>query len=136
MRHAKDASINVPDMTPETVASWIESYLDAWRSYDPEAITDLFTVDATYAYNPWDSPLRGSAAIVESWQSERDEPGTWAAEYEPVFVHNNVAIIVGETRYAMDNGTKTYSNLFQVTFAADGRCSSFVEWYMAHPKTK
>jgi hypothetical protein len=123
-------------MTPERVAQWIDGYLEAWKSYDPAAIEALFTQDARYAYNPWDEPLRGSAAIVESWRSEQDEPGTWEADYSVASVQEDSAIIVGETRYVTGSGTKTYSNLFQVTFDTDGRCSSFVEWYMAHPKSK
>lgn len=118
-------------MTNDTVARWIDSYLEAWRTYDPSAIAALFTEDATYAYNPWDEPLRGNTAIVESWRSEQDEPGSWEADYRPVLVHDDLAIIVGGTRYAEG---QIYSNLFQVTFDADGRCASFVEWYMPHPK--
>ena len=30
------------------VAAWLNRYIDAWRSYDPQAIGDLFTEGATY----------------------------------------------------------------------------------------
>ena len=39
-----------------------------------------------------------------------------------------------------DPGLKTftdgevYSNLWQLTFAPDGRCTRFVEWYVLHPR--
>jgi hypothetical protein len=26
-----------------------------------------------------------------------------------------------------------FSNLFELEFAADGRCTSFTEWYVRHP---
>ena len=120
-------------VTTETVASWIAAYLDAWRSYDADAIADLFSKDATYAYNPWETPMRGNTTIAESWLSDRDEPGTWEADYRPVLIKDEAAIIVGETRYADGH---SYSNLFQVMFDEDGRCASFVEWYIRHPKTK
>jgi len=40
-------------------------------------------------------------------------------------------IATGETRYADGN---VFSNLFDIEFGADGRCTSFVESYVHHPK--
>ncbi|MDR9451175.1 MAG: SgcJ/EcaC family oxidoreductase, partial [Acidimicrobiia bacterium] len=54
-------------MQSETVTRWIDAYIDAWRSNDPESIAALFAEDATYAYHPWDEPLRGREAIVADW---------------------------------------------------------------------
>jgi hypothetical protein len=34
----------------EAVAAWLDAYVAAWRSYDPDAIGALFSKDATYAY--------------------------------------------------------------------------------------
>lgn len=118
-------------MTPESVSEWIDRYIDAWRTYDPDAIAGLFTTDATYAYNPWGDALVGNAAIVESWLNDRDEPGSWSAEYRPVLVSGDTAIVVGETSYV---GAATYSNLFQLEFDANGKCRSFTEWYMDQHK--
>ncbi len=28
-----------------------------------------------------------------------------------------------------------FSNLFDIEFGADGRCTRFTEWYVHHPKT-
>ncbi len=38
-------------------------------------------------------------------------------------------IATGETRYT---DGEVFSNLWQLTFAPDGRCSRFVEWYVLH----
>ncbi|KAA3641654.1 MAG: DUF4440 domain-containing protein [Armatimonadetes bacterium] len=112
------------------VQSWIDRYVEAWRSYDADAIADLFSADATYAYHPWDEPVVGREAIVASWLNDKDEPGSWEAEYRPLHVIGRDAVIVGETRYA---DGKTWANLFLVTFGDDGRCSTFTEWYMKKP---
>ena len=40
------------------------------------------------------------------------------------------AIVTGETRYT---DGEVFSNLWQLEFDADGRCSRFVEWYLRHP---
>jgi len=118
-------------MTREQVQTWLDRYVEAWRSYDTDAIAGLFGEDATYAYHPYDEPLRGRAAIVDSWLGERDEPGSWQARYEAALVAGERAIAKGETRYM--NGRR-FSNLWELRFDADGRCSEYVEWYMEHPR--
>ncbi len=119
-------------MTPEMVQDWIERYIEAWRSYDAHAIGDLFSPDATYAYSPWDEPLVGREAIVAGWLKDKDDPASWEAEYRPLHLIGNDAVIVGETRYA---GGTTWANLFVVSFDDVARCVSFVEWYMKKPMT-
>jgi ketosteroid isomerase-like protein len=118
-------------MTRDDVQAWLDHYVDAWRSYDPDAIGALFSEDASYAYHPYDEPLRGRSAIVESWLAERDSPGSWEARYEPVLIEGDRAIATGETTYS--NGRR-FSNLWELRFDADGRCSAYVEWYMQIPE--
>jgi SnoaL-like protein len=117
--------------TRERVQAWCDAYVEAWRSYEPSAIDDLFTAAATYAYHPYDEPLRGSEAIVSSWVGDRDEPGSWEASYSPLLIEGDRAIVIGETAYT--NGRR-FSNLWVITFDGDGRCSDFVEWFMEHPR--
>jgi hypothetical protein len=114
-------------MTHDDVQRWLDRYLEAWRSYDPEQIGALFSVDATYAYRPWGEPLRGRDTIVADWRSETDDPGTWEASYRPLVVEGRSAVATGQTRYA---DGKTYWNIFVMTFDDAGCCSDFVEWYM------
>ncbi len=118
-------------MKLEAVQSWIDAYIDAWRRNDPARIGALFAEDATYAYNPWDEPLRGKQAIVEWWMEEPDEPEAWEAEYRPMLVDGRRAIVTGVTRYA---DGKTYSNLFLIDFDDRGLCRAFTEWYMRRPR--
>jgi hypothetical protein len=117
-------------MTPEAVQRWLDAYVAAWRNYEVGAISDLFSDGATYAYNPWDEPIKGREMIVADWLSDQDPPGTWTAEYRPFVVAGNRAVAVGETRYA---DGKVYFNSWQLMFDQDARCSAFVEWYMAPP---
>jgi ketosteroid isomerase-like protein len=120
-------------VTHADLQDWLNRYVAAWRNYDPAAIGALFTDDATYAYHPWDTGEdvpRGRDAIVANWQQDRDEPGSWEAEYRPLLVEGNRAVATGETRYASG---KTYVNLFVLRFDEDGRCAEFVEWFMMPP---
>jgi ketosteroid isomerase-like protein len=118
-------------MTHAQVQAWLDAYIAAWRSYDPDAIGDLFSVDVSYAYEPYAEPRRGRDAIVADWIGDRDEPGSWEAAYAPLVVEGDRAVATGETRYA---DGRTFSNIYALRFDGDGRCAELVEWYMQHPQ--
>lgn len=118
-------------LTQERVQAWLDAYLEAWRTYDRDAIGELFSAGASYAYHPYDAePLRGRDAIAASWLSEPDEADSWEASYRPLLIEGDRAVATGETRYA---DGETFSNLFVLRFDSDGRCAEFVEWFMEHP---
>ena len=74
-------------MERSEVARWLDAYVEAWKSYDPEAIGGLFSDDCLYRYHPADEPLRGREQIVTSWlEDDPDAPGTYDAAYAPVAV--------------------------------------------------
>ena len=114
------------------VQTWLDAYVEAWRTYDRDAIADLFSADASYAYHPYDAePLRGRDAIVASWLEERDEPGSWEADYRPLMIAGDRAVTTGETRYREG---RVFSNLYVLRFDDDGRCAEFVEWFIEQPQ--
>jgi hypothetical protein len=117
------------------VIDWLKAYVRAWETYSPDAIGDLFTDGATYSYHPYDEPLVGRQAIVESWLKDQDAPGTYEADYRPIAIDGDVAVVNGRTRYFKDSSrselTKEWDNIFVIRFDKDGRCSSFREWYVA-----
>jgi hypothetical protein len=55
--HAGHRLVRAPGLfgNRDDVQAWIDAYVDAWRSYDPEAIGDLFSEGATHLRLP---PLR------------------------------------------------------------------------------
>jgi SnoaL-like domain len=118
-------------MTRDDVQRWLDAYVAAWRSNDPATIGELFAPDATYAYHPYDEPLRGRDAIVASWLEEPDEPSSWEARYTPGLIDGSRATATGETRYASGD---VFSNLYELELDDAGRCTAFVEWYVPHPK--
>jgi ketosteroid isomerase-like protein len=125
-------------MTHDDVRRWIDAYLAAWRTYDPDAIGDLFSDDAEYRYYPATEPFRGRAAIVAAWTtptgvaSSRDEPGTWEATYEPFTVEGDRAVVAGRTRYWTDATRSTpkdeWANAYLLEFDPEGRCRRFTEY--------
>jgi hypothetical protein len=109
------------------VQTWLDCYVAAWRSYDRQAILDLFSAEATYAYHPWGEPLRGAESIADDWLAEPDRPGSWEASYRPLLIEGNKAITSGTSTYS---DGRVFHNLWEVDFDDQGRCSRFVEWYM------
>jgi len=126
-------------MDESGVERWLAGYVEAWRSYDPEAIGRLFAEDALYRYHPWDEPapshVRGRDAIVASWREDEDAPESWRAEYRPWLVHGDRAVAMGTSRYIAADGSveSEYSNVFFLVFDHDGRCREFSEIYMKRP---
>ena len=135
-------------MDQASLQDWLDRYVEAWKSYDPDQVAALFAEDATYRYHPYDegdAVLNGRAAIVADWvepegnASTRDEPGTYDAHYEPFAVDGDRAVAVGWSRYWTDASQSSldriYHNVFLLRFDEDGRCSDFTELFMKGPES-
>jgi len=120
-------------MDREAFQSWLDRYVDAWQTYDRDAIGGLFSDDATYRYHPQDAPVQGRAAIVADWLESPDKSGSWRCRYEAFAVDGDRAVMRGVTEYfAADRVTvdRTFYNVWLCIFDADGRCADFTEYYM------
>ncbi len=125
-------------MNPVAVDSWLERYVAAWSSYDPEEIGALFAEDVVYRFQPWDESddtVRGRDAVVASWLETPDEPGSWTAEYRCFATDGSAAAAVGVTRYlATDDAPEAvFHNVFLLRFDDAGRCTEFIDVYMRRP---
>jgi ketosteroid isomerase-like protein len=130
-------------MTRDEAQRWLDRYVTAWLAYDAAAIGELFTTDAEYRYHPWDEPVVGRDEIVKGWlnpagdAAKRDKPGTVEARYACYSADGDRAVAVGDTVYRDAPGgpvTRRYENVWLMEFAADGRCRSFIEYYMQHKR--
>jgi hypothetical protein len=124
-------------LSREHVGRWLDAYVEAWRSYDADAIGELFTRDAEYRYHAYDDePVRGREQIVTDWLGDRDEPDSWQATYEPVAVDGDVAVATGVSTYTNPDGSvrTVYYNCFVMRFDDEGRCREFTEYFNELPK--
>ena len=110
-------------------------------TYDRGQVEALFAEDICYRYHPYDDPIKGRAAVVDSWleagefsgASGRDEPGTYEASYRAVAVDGDVAVATGTSSYRDESGgeiKRVYDNCFVMRFDSEGRCREFTEWFM------
>jgi hypothetical protein len=120
---------------------WLDRYVAAWLSYEPDAIGALFSDDVAYRYHPSDEPTVGRDAVVASWLGEadadgastRDAPGTYDASYSPVAVDGDVVVATGTSRYRESPDgpvNRVYDNCFVMRFDDAGRCREFTEYYV------
>ena len=127
-------------MDHRAAQDWLDRYVAAWLSYDPDDIGGLFADDVVYRYHAYDEGTVGRDAVVASWlgqddsdgASTRDQPGTYDAAYAPVAVDGDVVVATGTSRYRDEPDgpvTKVFHNCFVMRFDGDGRCRDFVEYY-------
>ncbi len=130
-------------MDRSAVQDWLDRYVEAWKSYDPDQIASLFAENATYRYHPYDPDdevTRGRDAIVRDWvepegnASTRDAPGTYDAHYETYAVDGDRAVAFGTSSYWTDASRskldRIYYNVFLLRFDDDGRCVDFTEYFL------
>ena len=128
-------------MNHADVQAWLDRYTEAWQTYRPDAIGDLFSADAEYRYHAWDEPIVGRDAIVADWLSpdgdpaQRDQPGSFQTHYEPYLVEGRRAVAIGTSDYAAtpESAARVFHNAWLLEFDGDGRCSSFTEYYNLQP---
>ena len=134
-------------MDRDTAQAWLDDYVAAWKSYDRDAITALFAEDVAYRYHPYDEPLVGRDAVVDSWLGEsdavssggastRDAPDTYDAHYTPVAVDGDTVVATGRSTYReTPDGpvTEVFHNCFVIRFDAEGRCREFTEYFIKQP---
>ncbi|WP_127792744.1 nuclear transport factor 2 family protein [Agromyces sp. LHK192] len=113
-------------------AAWVEGYIRAWETNDPDDIGALFTDDAVYEYRPDDpEAARGREAIIREWIEADDQPGTWTYDWTLLVDTPELAVVVGRVEYPAE---KDYDSLWVVRLEPDGRASRFTEWYMERPR--
>ena len=109
------------------VHDWVERYLRAWETNDADDIGSLVTDDAVYKPTPHSAGWRGREEIVREWIGRKDDPGTWAFQWEVLAVDGDLGVVRGVTRYQQP---PSYENLWLIWLNEDGRAREFVEYWM------
>jgi hypothetical protein len=115
-------------MEQKDAQKWLEGYIEAWESNDPDDIGRIFTVDAQYFTAPYRQPWSGREQIISGWLGRKDEPGDYEFEYEILGLSEDTAFIRGWTKYPKQGAE--YSNLWLVRLDDQGQCYEFIEWWM------
>lgn len=112
----------------ERLDTWMDGYVLAWSTNDPDHIAKLFAADAVYDPQTAAGELNGIAEITAWWTEMDDDEENWDFEWQPLVDADDLAVITGKTRYV--DPPLSYRNLFVIRFDESGRCYDFTEWYI------
>jgi uncharacterized protein (TIGR02246 family) len=112
----------------DEIKHWVDGYVAAWKSNNAQDIARLFTEDAFYSTGPFDEPWIGQQAIIDGWVAIGDQPQDWTFDYEVVAADGDLGVMTGTTVYKGNVGT--FSNVWLIRLAPDGRCKEFREWFV------
>ncbi len=99
-------------MNKADVEKWLNSYVKAWKTNNPQDIAKLFTEGAFYSTGPFDEPWIGQQAIIDGWVGIGDQPQDWTFEYEVVAADGDLGVMLGTTVYKGNVGT--FSNAWLI----------------------
>ena len=120
-------------MDRQQFQAWLDGYVEAWKTYDEGKIGALFATDVEYRYHPAMDPVQGRAAVVASWVDNKDDPGTYDADYKVLAIDGDTFVADGHSDYLEGAGgpmRDQYFNVYVCNFNDKGECTSFTEYWM------
>ncbi|HUP83347.1 MAG TPA: nuclear transport factor 2 family protein [Candidatus Limnocylindria bacterium] len=120
-------------MDRQQFQSWLDGYVEAWKTYDEAKIGALFADDVEYRYHPLSDPVIGRDAVVRDWLENKDGAGTYDAEYKVLAIDGDTYVADGHSDYFDGAGgtlRDQYFNVYVCRFNAAGECAKFTEYWM------
>lgn len=118
-------------MDAGALAEWFDAYGQAWETKDSEAVTKLFTEDATYHEKPFDEPLRGGEGISVYWSDIPETQDEIRFSYDILALSENRGIAHWQAELVKIRSGKRIKlgGAFLLEFDAAGLCSKLREWW-------
>ena len=107
---------------------WVDAYERAWRAPGTEALGELFHEEALYLMSPLAEPVVGLDAIARLWEDERSPDEEFTMTTEVLAVEGDTGVVRADVRYHRPRPQR-FVDLWIVSFAPDGRCRRFEEWF-------
>lgn len=114
---------------------WIQGYLAAARTDDPELIKALFAQDALYFDGPFAEAWHGHDEIIKNWTEQSDKPYEVEVDYRVVAVESSTAVAEVEYRYVAPEA-QTYRNMWLIELDEAGRARLFKDYWIEDPAAK
>ncbi len=123
-------------MDEKSLRAWLDKYGHAWESQDADGAAAIFAPDATYAWGPFNDPIRGRDAIRAAWEYAtrgQQEDIRFGYEILAVTPAHGIARWWASMNVRSTGTAVKMEGIFVITLAADGLCSVFREWWNEDP---
>jgi hypothetical protein len=111
------------------VTEWLEAYGRAWERRDADAAAELFSEGASYAWGPYEEPLRGRDAIRARWAEVTAAQSDVAFGTEVLGVVDAGGVARWWCAFDVPDVRIELEGIFLVVLDENGRCTDFREWW-------
>lgn len=115
--------------TRAEVREWAESYRRAWENADSEAVTLLFSEDASYRSNIYEEPHRGRSGVAAYWTGVTSTQSNATVRMGEPFMDEARVTIEFWTTMTIDDDPVTLAGCLLLEFDEDGLCSDLREYF-------
>jgi uncharacterized protein (TIGR02246 family) len=112
-----------------TIEAWIEGYRIAWEERDPQAAADLFTEDATYRSNIFETPHRGRTGVADYWAGVTEAQSDITVRMGRPFVDGDRVAVEFWANMKVAGDDVTLPGCLLLQMADDGRCERLREYW-------
>jgi predicted SnoaL-like aldol condensation-catalyzing enzyme len=115
------------------VATWVETYRQAWEESDAEKAASIFTEDATYRSNIFEEPYAGRDGVIAYWSGVTSTQSDIEVRMGRPIVDGNRVSVEFWTKMNNEGVDVTLPGCLLLEFADDGRCRRLHEYYEFAP---
>ena len=114
----------------ERVTAFIDSYRQAWESWDVEGFAELFSDEAVYVDHPIEKIAVGREAVADFLRNEESEQGVASVRMgRPIIDGNHVAVEYWVTKTNRDGEATLTGCLMAQLDPTDGLCTHIREYW-------
>jgi ketosteroid isomerase-like protein len=115
------------------VDEWVDAYRAAWEQRDPGAAAALFTEDATYRSNIFESPHEGQGGISDYWAGVTEAQSDVSVRMGRPFADGDRVAVEFWTNMKVAGDDVTLPGCLLLDMTDDGRCRRLREYWHYQP---
>jgi len=118
-----------------TLQTWLDAMARAWEARDPQAATELFSVDAVYHADPFEEPMVGREAIHAYWAEVPRRQRNITVRCQALTTDGALGVARWQASFErIPSGERAeLDGAFVLRFDVEGRCRALEEWWHARP---
>jgi ketosteroid isomerase-like protein len=126
-------NVDGPDRAGAFGQQWVARYEKAWRAFDVDGVTPLFTEDAIYASHPLRNADRGRGGVRAYTARAYGEESDVDVRFAVIAAAGSTAVTEYWASLVEDGTPSTLAGLDVLVFEEDGLCSLLREYWFLEP---